>query len=82
MMTVDQITKTLKCSRQTALTILEKAGLHPIKVPFSHGIKHFYETTPERLLKIREKQHKDPEKIALQQAVALTQIESVFLRRF
>lgn len=81
MMTVDQITKTLKCSRQTALTILNKAGLNPIKAPFSHGTKHFYEITPERLLEIREQQQRDPEKIALQQAEALTQIESTFLHR-
>jgi len=81
MMTVSQITQTLKCSRQTALTMLEKAGLHPVKVPFSHGKKHFYDTTQEKLLEIKEQQQKDPEKIARQQAAALTHLESVFLHR-
>lgn len=82
MMTIDQITKTIKCSRQTALTMLNKAGLHPVKVPFSHGKKHFYEITPERLLEIKANQQKDPVKIAMQQAAALSQIESVFLNKF
>lgn len=82
MMTIDQIRKTLECSRQNAVKMLNKAGLNPVEVPFSHGKKHLYKVTPERLLEIKANQQKDPQKIAMQQADALSRIESVFLQRF
>lgn len=77
-MTISEITKTLKCSRQTALTMLSKAGMNPVSVPFSHGKKYFYEVTPESLLEVRRAQQRDPVQIASQQAAALSAIESVF----
>lgn len=81
MMTMDEITKQVRMCRQGAAKMLHKAGVKKLSVPFAHGRKHYYRITPERLLEIRAEQQKDPVKIALQQATALSQIESVFLNR-
>ncbi|MBV6447075.1 hypothetical protein [Nitrosomonas sp.] len=81
MMAMNQITDTLRCTRMTATNMLEKAGVQKVVVPFKHGKKHFWRVTHDRLLEIKANQQKDPQKIAVQQAAALSLIESVFLHR-
>lgn len=81
MMTMNQITDTLRCNRMTATNMLEKAGVQKVVMSFKHGKKHFWRVTTEQLIQIRANQQKDPQKIAMQQAAALSQIESVFLHR-
>lgn len=42
MMNMNQIVETLNCSRQTALTMLRKAGVEPVRAITRHGRKYFY----------------------------------------
>lgn len=80
MMNMNQIVETLNCGRQTALTMLRKAGVEPVRAITRNGRKHFYDITPERLLEIGAQLRKDQEQTTAMQSAALTALESVFNR--
>ena len=81
MMTMYEIVETLKCNRQTALTLLRNAKIEPVRLTTRNGKKHAYKITPERLLEINANRKKSPEEIARHQASALTALESAFNRQ-
>lgn len=82
MMTMDEIIKQVRMSRWTAAKMLQKANVRKVSVPFAHGKKHYWDLTPERLLEIKEAHYRPgkyhPDKITMDQAAALTRLESCF----
>lgn len=53
--TLQEIVAILKCKNQTARNWLEREGIKPIQVPFSHGKKFIYRVDENKLADIKKK---------------------------